>query len=271
MRFMVTFASVVIGAYMLALGGLYVFQRHLLYFPDTSVPKQANNNLLKLTDVTYTTADGVNLMSWYSAPAPGMPTVLYFHGNAGHIGFRVDKIRPFVTLGYGVLLAGYRGYGGNDGVPSEQGLFADARAAVEFLQGQGAGANSLVLYGESLGSAVATRMAAELSTGDGVMALVLEAPFTSVVEAASHFYPIFPVRWLLRDRFDTGSIISQIRAPVFIFHGDRDKVMPIRFGKKLYKVASHPKESLWIAGAGHNDLFDHGAASAVLDFVARQR
>jgi len=268
---MLTFVSVLIGGYMLMLGGLYVIQRHLLYFPDTSAPIQVSNDPLKLKDVTYTTADGLNLVSWYSAPAPGMPTVLYFHGNAGHIGSRGDKIRPFVAEGYGVLLAGYRGYGGNEGVPNEQGLFADARAAVKFLQGQGTGAKSLVLYGESLGSAVATRMAVDLSQGGGVMALVLEAPFTSVVEAASHFYPMFPVKWLLHDRYETSAIIGLIEAPVFIFHGDKDITMPIRFGKKLYDIASHPKEKLWVAGAGHNDLFDHGADSAVLDFIARQR
>ena len=268
---MMTFVFMAIGGYMLVLGGLYVFQRHLLYFPDTSAPNQVSNDLNSITDVTYTTADGVNLLSWYSAPAPGMPTVLYFHGNAGHIGDRVDKIRPFVALGYGVLLAGYRGYGGNDGEPSEQGLFADARAAVEFLQGLGTSPENLVLYGESLGSAVAARMAVELSESGGVMALVLEAPFTSAVEVASHYYPIFPVRWLLHDRFDTSSIIGLVGAPVFIFHGEKDTVMPIMFGKKLYDIASQPKERFWVSGAGHNDLFDHGAATAVLEFVARHR
>jgi len=268
---MLTFVSVLIGGYMLVLGGLYVFQRHLLYFPDTSPPDPASKQLQSIKDVTYTAADGVNLLSWYSAPEPGMPTVLYFHGNAGHIGSRIDKIRPFVASGYGVLLAGYRGYGGNDGGPSEQGLYADARAAVKFLQGEGTGAQSLVLYGESLGSAVATRMMVDLSVDGGAMALVLEAPFTSVVEAASHFYPIFPVRWLLHDRFDSGSIIDQIGAPVLIIHGEQDTTMPIRFGKKLYDIASHPKESFWVPRAGHNDLFDHGAATVVLDFIARQQ
>ena len=269
---MLTFLAVLIGGYLLVLGGLYIFQRHLLYYPDRQAPDLASSGLAGLAEVTYGSADGGQLLSWHKEPAPGLPTLLYFHGNAGHIGSRVEKIRPFADVGYGVLLAGYRGYGGNGGVPSESGLYADARAAVEFLHTRGASAKKLILYGESLGSAVATKMAAELSdTGNGALTLVLEAPFTSVVEAASQFYPMFPVRWLMRDRFDSGAIIARIKTPVLIFHGDKDATMPIRFGKKLYDLASQPKESLWITGAGHGDLFDHGAAAAVLDFVARHR
>ncbi len=267
-----TFLAVLIGGYSLILGGVYVFQRNLIYFPDRTAPDLTNSGLAGVAEATYTTADGVPLLSWYRQPDPGMPTVLYFHGNAGHIGSRIDKIRPFVAAGYGVLLAGYRGYGGNGGSPGEQGLYADARAAVEFLNARGTAAKDLVLYGESLGSAVATRMAAELSgQAGGVLALVLEAPFTSVVEAAASFYPIFPVRWVLHDRFDSGSIIGRVETPVFILHGENDTTMPIRFGKKLYDRAAQPKESLWIAGAGHNDLFEHGGGAAVLDFIARHR
>lgn len=261
---------------MLVIGALYIFQDRLLYFPDTSVPDLAGSGLLDVEEVRISTDDGVHLLSWYSGPRPGMPTVLYFHGNAGNIGSRVDKIRPFLDAGYGVLLAGYRGYGGNSGTPSEQGLFSDARAAIDFLKRQGTSAADLVIYGESLGSAVATRMAAELApqaTGDGkaLMALVLETPFTSLVEVASHLFPVFPVKWLLRDRYDSASIIGMIGVPVFVLHGDNDKTMPIQFGKKLYDLAAPPKECLWVVGAGHNDLFEHDAARAVLEFLARQR
>jgi len=273
---MATVLAVLVVGCVLITGALYVFQRRLLYFPDTSVPDLAGSGLVGVEEVWLETDDGGHLLSWYSDPGPGMPTVLYFHGNAGHIGYRVEKIRPFLDAGYGVLLAGYRGYGGNPGTPSEQGLFADARAAVNFLKRRGLSVANLVVYGESLGSAVATRMAAELATqtaegGGAVMALILEAPFTSAAEAASHFFSAIPVKWLLRDRFDSGSIIGQVGTPVFILHGDSDRIMPIHFGKKLYGLASSPKDCLWVAGAGHNDLFEHGAAKAVLEFIARQR
>ncbi len=264
---MLTILGVLVGGYLLLLGGLYVFQRRLLYFPDASPPDLVDSGLADTAEITLTTADGVRLLSWYSSPRPGMPTVLYLHGNAGNIGSRATKVRPFIDAGYGVLLAGYRGYGGNRGKPGEAGLYADGRAAVEFLGSRGTAAKNLILYGESLGSAVATRMAAELSGGGGAMALVLEAPFTSVVEAAAHFFPVIPVRWLLKDRFDSGAIIERVATPVFIFHGDQDTTMPIRFGRKLYDLAAHPKECLWIAGAGHGDLFEYGAAAAVLDFI----
>ena len=200
-----------------------------------------------------------------------MPTILYFHGNAGNIGSRIDKIFPFSKAGYGILLAGYRGYGGNAGSPSEQGLLMDGRAALAFLAAQGATSENIVLYGESLGTGVAVPMAVEAaSSGAAVRALVLEAPFTSVVEVASSFYPIFPVRWLLKDRFDSAAIIARIGTPVFVYHGVKDTTIPIRFGRKLYDLAVDPKESLWVKGAGHNDLFAYEADLAVLEFLQRQ-
>lgn len=265
---MLTLLAVLAGGYLLLTGALYVFQRNLIYFPDTSRPVMTGN-LSGLSEVTVETADGLQLLCWYGQPRPGMATVLYFHGNAGNIASRVEKIRPFVNAGYGVLLVGYRGYGGNGGSPSEQGFYADARGAVQYLKNLPKPPARLIIYGESLGTAVAVRTAADLAAaGEAIEALVLEAPFTSVVEAAAHYYPIFPIKWLLKDRFDSASRIARVEAPVLIVHGQQDATIPIRLGRELYQLAAQPKQKLWIAGAGHNDLFDHGAAEAVLEFLA---
>ena len=261
---MITVAALLVGAYGLILLGLLIFQDKLLYHPDTSIPDPASSGIAEMHPQKTQSADGLTLLSWYAQGNPDQPVVAYFHGNAGNIGSRGDKVRPFLNAGYGVLLVGYRGFGGNPGTPSEDGFYADARAALSLLKD----VRPLILYGESLGTAVATAMAAERSmAGNPVQALILEAPFPSVTAAARHYYPYVPVKWLLKDHFDQASRIASISAPVLIFHGERDKTMPIRFGKALFEVAKMPKQPKWIAGAGHNDLFDFGAAELSIEFI----
>jgi uncharacterized protein len=261
---MVTVVALLVGAYAIILLGLLIFQKKLLYHPDSSIPDPARSGVAEMHPKKTESADGLTLLSWYAQGNPALPVVAYFQGNAGNIGSRGDKVRPFLNAGYGVLLVGYRGFGGNPGTPGEAGLYADARAALNMLKDD----RPLVLYGESLGSAIATTMAAERSmAGYPVQALILEAPFPSVTAAAGHYYPFIPVKWLLKDHFDQASRIASISAPVLIFHGDQDKTMPIRFGKALFEAAQLPKQSKWIAGAGHNDLFDFGAADLSLEFI----
>lgn len=268
---MVYVAALLAGSYLLILVGLLVFQRNLLYYPDKTTPDPAASGVGEMRPVKMESADGLVLSSWYAAGRPEQPVVVYFHGNAGNIGSRGNKVRPFLDAEYGVLLVGYRGYGGNPGKPSETGLYADARAALSFLrESSDEAARSLVFYGESLGTAVASAMAAErAAAGQPVQALILEAPFTSVTDAAGHFYPFIPVKWLLKDHFDQASRIAAVSAPVLIFHGEQDRTMPIRFGKALFDVAQMPKQSKWYDGAGHNDLFDFGAADLSIDFIER--
>ncbi|MBC8268177.1 MAG: alpha/beta hydrolase [Rhodospirillaceae bacterium] len=261
---MITVVALLVGAYAIILLGLLIFQKKLLYHPDTSIPDPARSGVAEMHPIKAENANGLTLVSWYAQGNPGLPVVAYFQGNAGNIGSRGNKVRPFLDAGYGVLLVGYRGFGGNPGTPGEAGLYADARAALNTLKDN----RPLVLYGESLGTAVATTMAAERSmAGDPVQALILEAPFPSITAAAGHYYPFIPVKWLLKDHFDQASRIAGISAPVLIFHGERDKTMPVRFGKALFEAAKMPKQSKWIAGAGHNNLFDFGAAELSLEFI----
>jgi len=243
---------------------LYATQRKFIYFPATDRPDPAATSLSGIETVDYRTADGLDLLGWLVAPArPNGRTLVFFQGNAGHIGHRAGKIVPFLDAGYSVLLAGYRGYGGNPGRPTEDGLYADGRAAIALLQSRGVAPDQMILYGESLGSAVAVQMATE----HDVRALVLEAPFSSAVDVARRRFPIYPTGLLLRDRFDSAARIGGIGTPLFLFHGERDRVVSVDLGRRLFEAASEPKRALFPPDAGHNDLYDHGAVDAVLEFL----
>jgi hypothetical protein len=255
-----------LAAYGVVVGGLYVFQRHLLYLPGVGCPALGDLAALGVREITLKTVDGLSLLSWYLPPRDGHPVITYLHGNGGHIGYRADRLRWFARNGYGVLMVEYRGYGGNPGTPSEAGLVADGAAALDFLDGEGIVPNRLVIYGESLGSGVAVLLAAQRE----VASLILEAPLTSVAEVAQYHYSFIPAAALVRDRFDSLARIGQVKGPILVLHGERDRVVPVRFGRALFDAAPEPKE-LWLAReAGHEDLVRHGAFEAVLDFLRRR-
>jgi hypothetical protein len=241
-------------------------QDHLLYFPDRTRPDLAEANVRGLEEVTLVTADGLALRSWWLPPREGRPVIAYFHGNGGHIGYRAVRVRRFAEAGLGVLMLEYRGYGGNPGSPGEEGLHADGRAALGFLDRAGVAPEHLVLYGESLGTGVAVRMASEHRTG----ALILEAPYTRLSDAASAHYPEFLVSLLLRDRFDSLARIATVSAPLLVLHGERDAVIPVGLGRALFAAANQPKEAWFAPEGGHNDLREHGALEVALDFIRRR-
>ncbi|MEK9673639.1 MAG: alpha/beta hydrolase [Rhodospirillaceae bacterium] len=253
--------------YAAVVAAMYFGQRSLMYPAGRDIPSLEVADL-RATAVTARTADGLDLTAWHAAAAPGRPTILYFHGNAGTIADRAYKARLFQAAGYGVLLAEYRGYGGNPGAPDEAGLFADGRAAMALLASLGVMPTGVVLYGESLGTGVAVRIAREQAdAGRPVAALVLEAPFTSMADAAAHHYPFIPARLLTRDRYDSLSLIDGVAAPLLILHGDLDPTVPPDHGRRLHDRASEPKSNETFPQAGHNDLYDHGAGEAVVRFL----
>jgi len=255
-----------LAAYGVLVGGLYVFQRHLMYFPDVTRLQLGDLAALGVREITLKTVDGLSLLSWYLPPRDGHPVIAYFHGNGGHIGYRAERLRWFARSGYGMLMVEYRGYGGNPGTPSEAGLVADGAAALDFLDGEGIAPNRLVIYGESLGSGIAVRLAAQRE----VASLILEAPFTSVAEVAQYHYSFMPASVLVRDRFDSLAKIGDVKAPILVLHGERDRIVPLRFGRALFDAAPEPKE-LWLAReAGHEDLIRYGAFAAILDFLRRR-
>jgi len=245
---------------------LYTAQRSLLYHPDQSIPDPAAYDVPQMTAIRVGTADGYALLAWWRPPtAQENPVLVYFHGNAGHIGERADKIRDYLDAGFGVLLLSYRYNAGSGGEPGEDALLADGRAAMTFLKAQGIAGRRIVVYGESLGTAVAVAMAATHEVG----AVVLEAPYGSMAELAQYHYWYAAARWLIRDRFDSMARIGAIGAPLLVVHGRLDRLIPPRFGQTLYDAAPQPKEIHLIEQAQHNDLLDYGLPQIVLRFIGR--
>ncbi len=262
------FFGSILAAYGILLGGMFAFQRSLLYFPPNDQPEAATAQASGIEAVTVTTADGLDLVHWYHPPgAPDGPVVVIFHGNAGHIGDRVPKYWPLLQAGLGVFLASYRGYGGNPGRPSEEGLTADALSVMAHLAGREIASQRIILYGESLGTGLAIKMAA----GQPVAGLILEAPPGSIAELAQSHYWYVPAKWLLLDQWNAIELMDQVAAPLLLMHGDADRVVPVRFGRRVFEAATGPKEALFIEGGGHADLYRFPEVpERVIDFVRRQ-
>ena len=260
------FLGFALVAYAALVGGLFLFQRQLIYFPDRTRPELAGLEQLGVREIVLATEDGLSLLSWYLPPRPGRPVILYFHGNGGHLGHRVERLLRFAREGHGVLMLEYRGYGGNPGTPTENGFYTDARAALGFLEREGVAPNRIVLYGESLGSGVAVELAAQ----HDVAGVILEAPFTSVAEVAQCHFPYIPAARLVIDRFDSQARIGRVTAPILVLHGERDRVVPVRFGRALFDAAPEPKEGWFVPEAGHENLSGFGGLDAVVAFIERR-
>jgi fermentation-respiration switch protein FrsA (DUF1100 family) len=259
------FAAIVLAGYLGFVALLYASQRSFLYFPDTQRPALALARLPALQEATIATSDGLSLLGWYLPPPEAAPVVLHLHGNAGNIGHRAFLLRELARAGMGVLLLEYRGYGGNAGEPTETGLHHDARAALDFLRMQGIADNRIVVYGESLGTGAAVRLASEHPVG----ALVLESPYSSIVDLAAHTFPYVPVRLLLKDQFDSLARIKTVRAPLLVMQAAQDEIIPPELGRALFAAAPEPKEFWSSPQGGHNDLHRFGAGAAVIAFVRK--
>ena len=226
---MVGIAAGLTAAWALLVLVLFLLQRQILFVPDTARPVPGLGPPPAMTRVQAITADGLTLEGWWHPPPDGGLTILYFHGNAGHVGTREVKAQRLIARGYGILLAGYRGYGGNPGRPSEVGLISDGRGWLAAIETLGVGHRSMILYGESLGSGVV----AALAQDHPVAGVVLEAPYTSIADVAAARYWYVPVRQLLLDRFDTQARVPDVQAPVLIVHGTEDTVIPVEHGARV--------------------------------------
>jgi fermentation-respiration switch protein FrsA (DUF1100 family) len=252
---------VVVAGYVGLVALMYAAQRSLMYFPDPQrvPPRQAG--LPQASEVALVSDDGTRLIAWHVPPRGARPVIIYLHGNGGALRHRVPRFAALIEGGYGLLALSYRGYGGSSGSPSERGLIADAKTAYDFVVARHAG--TPVLWGESLGSGVAVALAAELA----VTALVLEAPFTSTADLAFASYPFIPVRLLMKDQFRSDERIGQVKAPLLVLHGARDRVVPISYGERLFALAPEPKKFIGFPAGEHEDLGFHGAVRAALDFL----
>jgi len=248
MIFALVGAAVVLGL----LGLVWTQQRRLMYFPYPDVPPPESLGVRDVELVRFTTADGLVLHGWFFSTlhTPVRYTMLVFNGNAGNRAYRVALAQALRRRGLAVLLFDYRGYGGNPGHPTEAGLLADGRAALAYLEARtDVDSRRVVLFGESLGTAVALSLAVERPPA----ALILRSPFVSMVELGKLHYPFLPVRWLLRDRFAAIDDIQSLRSPLLVIAGDSDRIIPASQSRQLYAAAPPAKQLLVVRGADHND------------------
>ena len=241
---------------------MYFAQRTLMYLPERQRTTPAEAGLPNMEEVVLDTAGGEKVVVWYAPPKQDFPLVLYFHGNAGALRHRAERFRALMEAGHGLVALSYRGYGGSSGRPTEAGLIADAQAAYGFATAHIA-PELIAVFGESLGTGVAVALAATQKIG----CLVLEAPFASAVEIAAGVYWYLPVRPLMKDPFRSDQRIGQVKVPLLVVHGERDQVVPIASGERLFALANEPKQFKRFADAGHNDLDQHGALDAIRRFL----
>jgi uncharacterized protein len=244
---------------------VYPFQRKLLFVPMGGHVTPASVGLMGFREETVTTPDGERLITWVSAAKPGLPTILYLHGNAGNLSWRADRFQQLQTAGYGVRVLSYRGFGGSTGSPSEAGLMTDGRATYDTMRSQGLEARNIVLFGESLGTGVAV----QLAVSRPVAGVILDSPYTSTVDVAARQYPYLPVKYLMWDRFNSRAHIAKIGVPLLIVHGDQDTIVPYDLGVALFAEAAEPKQFLSLPGEPHTAPLQRGGWAAILPFMDR--
>lgn len=241
-----------------------LLHRYFVYVPDRTRVAPTDAGLSGVEEVVFKAGDGTRLIAWYRPAEPGKPTLLYFLGNCGNTADRAGKIKAIGSDGYGVFMLNYRRYGGSGGRPTEKRIAADAVSAFDYLRGLGVAPDDIVVYGESLGTAVATRLCLQRQP----KALVLEAPFTSVVDVGLLMWPLLPLNLIMKDQFRTIERIGQVNVPLFIIHGGRDSTIPLDHARRVLHAANQPKTLSVVSRAGHNDLFEQGAWTRVRDFIA---
>ena len=241
----------VAGGYVILLLLMYLFQSAFIYFPSRNIVATPEDRGMLYEDVYLHTDDGLRLHGWYIPAEEPRGTLLFFHGNAGNISGRLESIVMFHDLGLNVMIFDYRGYGRSEGKPTEQGTYRDAITAWRYLtEVQEKNPRKIILFGRSLGGAVAAWLAAEVDAGG----LVLESTFSSAADLASEIYPFIPVRWLLRIHYPVIDYLEQIDVPVLIAHSKGDEVIPYHHSERLFEAAGEPKYRLEMRG-GHNDGF----------------
>ena len=263
MKYFYLAVSSVVLAYFLIILFVYFYQRNLLYHPS-------ENNYLndKITfnyeEIFIETDKNINLKSWFiKKDLDKFKTILIFHGNAGNLFNRVYKLNELNKLDVNILLISWRGFSGNKGKPTEKNLYHDAEEAVKWLNNRGAISKNIILYGESLGTGVAT----ELGTSNAFGGIILESPFTSITNAAKIYYPYLPVNIILKDRYDSIGKIKNITTPILIMHGKKDNIVPQKMGLELYEKANQPKFSYFPENDDHMMEYNDNLLNSIKLFI----
>jgi fermentation-respiration switch protein FrsA (DUF1100 family) len=263
MKYFYLAVSSVVLAYFIIILFVYFYQRNLLYHPS-------ENNYLndKITfnyeEIFIETKKKIKLKSWFiKKDLNKFKTILIFHGNAGNLFNRVYKLNELNKLDVNILLISWRGFSGNKGKPTEKNLYHDAEEAVKWLNNRGAISKNIILYGESLGTGVAT----ELGTSNAFGGIILESPFTSIANAAKIYYPYLPVNIILKDRYDSIGKIKNITTPILIMHGRKDNIVPQKMGLELYEKANQPKFSYFPENDDHMMEYNDNLLNSIKLFI----
>ena len=248
--------------YFLILVFLYFYQRNLLYHPNENNYSEDRISV-EIENVKIKTSDNIELLGWYHEKnLKDFKTLIFFHGNAGSLENRIHKLNHFRDMNINFLIIAWRGFSGNKGNPSEQGLYEDGKSAIDWLIKKGVSEKNLILYGESLGTGVATHLA----QNKNYAGVILETPFTSMIDAAKKFYPYIPVKLLLKDKFENYKKIKNINSPILIMHGEVDQLVPFSMGKKIYEIANKPKYSYFTKYDNHMMEYDENLVLALKSF-----
>lgn len=251
--------------YVALLAALYDLQRRLIYpgwWRGTAVVQP---DLAGYRDVAIKTGDGLRGRLLYHPPQPGKPVILFFHGNGDSVLGSVVSVRTLVAAGYGAVLPEYRGYNGNPGTPSEQGLYTDARAARAWMAANGIAPDRTVVIGYSIGTGIAAQIALEMKP----RALVLVAPYASLPHVIAAHFPWIPANLLASDRFDTAAKMARIACPVLLIHGDRDRTIPAAESVVL-KTVRPDATRIVFPGVGHEVIFTAPAQAAIAAWLKGQ-
>ena len=260
------FLEIIIGIiiiYLFLLDILFIFQRNLMYHP------QENNYFgdkleVEIEKVNITTIDNINLLGWFhKKDLNKFKTIIYFHGNAGTLDNRIYKLNHFKDMEVNFLIIAWRGFSGNQGSPSEKGLYIDGQSAVNWALKQGVIEDDIILYGESLGTGIAT----EIAQHKNFAGVILETPFTSMISAAKEFYPYIPVNLLLKDRYENFKKIKNINSPILIMHGEQDTIVPFTMGKTIYQLANEPKYFYFTKHDDHMMVYDEPMIETLKNFI----
>ena len=254
---------VIFFIYFFILVFLYFYQRNLLYHPNENNYSE-DKILVDIEKVRIKTSDNIELLGWYHEKnLKDFKTLIFFHGNAGSLENRIHKLNHFRDMNINFLIIAWRGFSGNNGNPSEQGLYEDGKSAIDWLIKKGVSEKNLILYGESLGTGVATHLA----QNKNFAGVILETPFTSMIDAAKKFYPYIPVKLLLKDKFENYKKIKNINSPILVMHGEIDQIVPFSMGKKIYEIANEPKYSYFTKYDNHMMEFDERLVYAIKSFI----
>ena len=237
MNYIALILSIFVLTYILILISVYLFQRNLLYHPSEN-NYSGDKITISVEKIKIKTKDNIDLTAWYHKKNLNeYKTILFLHGNAGSLENRIHKINHFKDININFLIVAWRGFSGNKGKPTEEGLYEDARSSVRWLKTKGVDEKNLIIYGESLGTGIAT----EIAQNKNFAGVILESPFTSMIDAGKDKYPFLPVRFLLKDKYESDKKIKNVKNPLLIMHGKVDKIVPFWMGQKLYNIANEPK------------------------------